>query len=309
MALLLLAGCASTGDVWHGGAATRVPPPAVVSHADWEATPPLGHAADAGRQNLAAGDSLVFRELTVTLLEASPDPGAGGDSALLVLRKGEERTERWVEEGRAFNWGGYHLAVIAVRGAGELGGGLTALEVATVASLPPEVAASDSAGGAALRLRIPHRITHITLHHTGSAQPLRPEDDAADKLRGLQSWGASDRNWWDVPYHFLIGLDGTIYEGRDYRYMGETNTRYDPTGHLLISVIGNYALQEPTPAQVEAIAALMAWGVSEFGVPTDRIGGHYDYAETTCPGPNLVRRLEDGTLRRMVEARLGRPAT
>jgi hypothetical protein len=36
----------------------------------------------------------------------------------------------------------------------------------------------------------------------------------------------------------------------------------------------------------------------------DRIGGHYNYASTTCPGTHLRKYLEDGTLRRMVAERL-----
>src|SRR5690606_29147949 len=160
--------------------------------------------------------------------------------------------------------------VVAIYGPGELGAGLVALEVATVASLPPAVAQSTTAGGADLRLRIPHRITHVTLHHSGSPEPLRPEEDPVAKLRGLQSWGASDRNWWDVPYHFLIDLSGRVYEGRDWRYTGETNTDYNPAGHFLISVIGNYDRQEPTPQQIEAIADLMAWAIERFDLPLDR---------------------------------------
>jgi hypothetical protein len=194
--------------------------------------------------------------------------------------------------------------VVAIYGPGELGAGLVALEVATVASLPPHVAASETAGGANMRLRIPHRITHITLHHTGDAQPLRPEDDPAAKLRGLQSWGAAERNWWDVPYHYLLDLEGRTYEGRDWHYTGETNTAYDPGGHFLISIIGNYERQEPTSAQLAAIADMMAWAIEEFDLPLDRIGGHYDYANTGCPGQHLRRYLEDGTLRRMVSERL-----
>jgi hypothetical protein len=222
----------------------------------------------------------------------------------LQLTRGRARDERVVTAGRAFNWEGYHVAVVAMPRPGELGGGLVALEVATLASLPAVVAASDSAGGAALRLRVPHRITHVTLHHTGSAEPLRPQDDPVEKLRGLQSWGARDRNWWDVPYHFLLDLDGRIYAGRDWQYMGETNTTYDPSGHFLISVIGNYERQQPTRAQIESIADLMARAVSRFDVPLDRIGGHYNYAETSCPGRYLRAYLEDGTLRQMVEQRL-----
>jgi hypothetical protein len=278
----------------------------VIPHAQWHATPPLGHPADAARRNLAVGDSLVFADLAIRVLAtkfAAP-PSSLHDVVELQLTRGRDVHRREVDEGAAFNWNGYHIAIVAVHGPGELGAGLTAVEVSTLASLPSDVAASTVAGGAALRLRIPHRITHVTLHHTGSAQPLRPEDDPVARLRGLQSWGASDRNWWDVPYHFLLDLDGNVYEGRDWRYTGETNTRYDPSGHFLVSIIGNYELQSPTAAQVDAIVELMAWAIARFELPIDRIGGHYDYADTTCPGLHLRSLLEDGTIRRRVQARL-----
>jgi len=71
-------------------------------------------------------------------------------------------------------------------------------------------------------------------------------------------------------------------------------------------VIGNYGRQEATPAQLEAIADLMAWALTTFALPLDRIGGHYNYADTDCPGKNLRKYLEDGTLRRMVNDRLTR---
>lgn len=281
-------------------------PPGVIAHAVWEAAPALGHTADASRRNLAAGDRLEFRDLGISVLSTTVDSTSApaGDVVRLALERDDARAERTAAEGAAFNWEGYHIAVVAIYGPGELGAGLVAVEVATVASLPPAVAASRVAGGAPLRLRVPHRITRVTLHHSGSPQPLRPEDDPIAKLRGLQSWGANDRNWWDVPYHFLIDLSGNVYEGRDWRYMGETNTSYDPSGHFLISVIGNYDQQEPTPAQIDAIADLMAWALDRFDLPLDRIGGHYDYADTDCPGRYLRAYLEDGTLQRMVAARL-----
>jgi hypothetical protein len=155
-----------------------------------------------------------------------------------------------------------------------------------------------------MRLRIAHKITHVTLHHEGDAQPLRIDDNIPKKLQALQSWGASDRNWWDVPYHYLLDLQGNIYEGRDYHYMGETNTTYDPDGHFLISVMGNYNKQEPTQAQLNSIADLMAWALKEFDLPLSSIGGHYQYADTDCPGKNLRKYLEDGTFKRMVAERL-----
>ena len=300
LTLAALLGCASSQPN------RSVPKPRIIPHSEWQVTPPVGYAADAARRNKRTGDSLSFKDLKVNVLNVAVDSTGAKPVDLVRLRMdlGGTREERIVREGSAFNWNGYHVAVVAVYGPGELGAGLVALEVATLASLPPVVANSEVAGGADMRLRVPHKITHVTLHHTGDAKPLLPGDSPVARLRGLQRWGGSDRNWWDVPYHFLLGLDGDIYEGRDYHFMGETNTTYDPGGHFLISVIGNYGVQEPTQAQLNAIADMMAWAFSEFDLPLDRLGGHYNYADTGCPGKNLRKYLEDGTFRRMVAQRL-----
>lgn len=286
---------------------TLAPPPHIISHAEWQTQPALGHAAEASRRNLKAGDTLTFRDLTITVLATGVDSSAVPgpvDVVRLRMWRGDAREERTTREGAALNWEAFHLAIVAIYGPGELGAGLVAIEIATLSSLPSEVAKSDVAGGAELRLRVSHRITHVTLHHTGSPEPLRPDEDPKQKLQGLQSWGARDRNWWDVPYHYLIDLEGRVYEGRDWHFMGETNTTYNPEGHFLISVIGNYGKQEATPAQLNAIADLMAWALRRFDLPVERIGGHYNYAGTSCPGEHLRKYLEDGTLRRMVRSRL-----
>jgi hypothetical protein len=297
--LALVAGCASR--TYESPVPHALPPGTIT---DWRATPALGHAADANRRNLPPGAEMTFHDLTIAVVDI--DTAARPVGARLRLSRGAESVVMPVASGAAFNWGGYHVAVISIPRPGELGGGLVALEVATLASLPAAIARSEVAGGADMRLRVPHRITHVTLHHTGFPEPLRPEEDPRVRLRNLQSWGASDRNWWDVPYHFLIDLEGRVYEGRDWRYKGDTNTTYEPGGHFLISVIGNYEIQEPTAAQVEAISDLMAWAIARFDLPLDRIGGHYNYASTACPGEAFRGMLEDGTFRRKVEARLRR---
>jgi len=271
--------------------AENATPPTIIPHAHWEARPPLGYAADANRRNVRAGDSLVFRTLRIDVVATQTDSTRTPpvDAVRLRLSDAGMSMEQTVVEGAAVNWRDYHLAIVAIYGPGELGAGLVAIEVATRASLPERIATSATAGGADMRLRIPHRITHVTLHHTGSPQPLLPHENPVDKLRGLQSWGAA----------------GRIYQGRDHRYMGETNTTYDPAGHFLISMIGNYDRQEPSLKQLGAIADLMAWAIRTNGVSLDRIGGHYHYADTGCPGRHLRKYLEDGTLRRMVAERLG----
>src|SRR5690606_24280021 len=78
----------------------------------------------------------------------------------------------------------------------------------------------------------------ITIHHEGVV--FTDSMNAPEHIKNVQVWGmGKDRNWVDIPYHFLIAPDGTIYEGRNVYTIGETNTEYDPTGHLLISLLGN----------------------------------------------------------------------
>lgn len=305
-----------------GGSAEALKPD-IIARDTWANQPPGGIEANAVRRNLTVGDTLRFRDATVVLAgmqsgvhepaQAWLLPGlirilperATPDTARLVLRRHGVQEERKVPEGQAFNWNGYHLGILAAHPRpGGLGGGLTELEMATVASLSVDRAASLDTGGAAQRLRVPHVIRNITLHHSGSPEPLIPADDPVEKLQGLLSWGREARNWWDVPYHFLIDLEGRIYEGRDVRFAGETNTTYDPRGHLLISVLGNYNEQKPTDAQIDAITDLMAWAVAKYDVPLDHIGGHSDWADTSCPGRYLQKYLDDGTLVEAVRERV-----
>jgi hypothetical protein len=148
-----------------------------------------------------------------------------------------------------------------------------------------------------------HEIRFITIHHTGVAQ--RPDQTLETKLKNLQTWsqredklwdGRTKPAWPDVPYHFYISTDGRIGEAREVIYTGDTNTEYDPTGHLLIVVEGTFDTEVPTPEQVVSLRALTLAMARVYGVAGDRIAGHNDYAVTGCPGWNLrmeVRKLAE----------------
>lgn len=148
-----------------------------------------------------------------------------------------------------------------------------------------------------------HRIDRITLHHQGLAFPRGK--DPQKYLRDLQSWSRNTRGWIDVPYHYVIDLDGNTYEGRDINFAGDTNTNYDPAGHALIEVVGNFEDVEPNAAQLEAISNLMALLATRYDVSVDNIRGHRDVATgTECPGKNLYRYLENGYFHAQVRDRM-----
>lgn len=275
----------------------------IYKHSVWSDIEPKGVDCDGLRMNLAPEDSLEFKDLkvTVTAMSSAEENGTDADQVYITLEAGGESDTRTVDEGVAFTWNGYYVAIVAIYAKkGDLGYGSTVFEVATAASLPPDVATSETANGPEHRLRVKHEIDKLTLHH--SATPHTAEDDLGKKLKNMQVWGENDRQWWDVPYHFIIDIDGSILEARDYHYMGDTNTRYDPRGHFLINCYGNYMEAEPNERQLESIAKLMAWAAMEFDIEPIEIYGHRDLAQTSCPGDNLQKYIEDGTFKSKIEA-------
>ncbi|WP_428386401.1 peptidoglycan recognition protein family protein [Mucisphaera sp.] len=283
----------------------------VLRHEVWSDRPPAGVEAHGIRRNLAIGDTVDFEGLSLSVLDTAAvgeameegqeeaEGAADVDRVKLLLEDAAGKAIVTAAEGQAMVRGELRIAVVAIyTQEGELGRGLTVIEVATVDSLPAYLRDSADAGGAEQRLRIRHAIDRLTLHHSATAHG--PEDDLGRKLAAMQSWGASQRNWWDVPYHYIVDLDGTVYQGRDDRYLGDTNTRYDTAGHFLINCYGNYNDQTPNEVQVETIARLMAWAVAEYEIEPIEIFGHRDLASTSCPGDHLQALIEDGTLERRV---------
>jgi hypothetical protein len=136
-----------------------------------------------------------------------------------------------------------------------------------------------------------HEIDHITIHHSGDGTSVT----GPTHFRSWQEWHFH-LGWPDIAYHLIVGRDGNVYEGRPLSAVGDTATEYDPTGHLLIVLEGDFDVITPTPDQLERIAELVAWASVRFDVPVDEIGGHRDYAATPCPGDSLYARIEDGSI-------------
>jgi uncharacterized lipoprotein YddW (UPF0748 family) len=147
-----------------------------------------------------------------------------------------------------------------------------------------------------------HVPVRITVHHEGG-RVLENSGDAAQRLKNIQIWSmGQDRNWTDVPYHFLIGSDGTVYEGRDINTIGETNTEYDPTGHLLICFLGNYEQQELNQELLDVLTRLIAYFCKKYNISPETIATHRDYStQTTCPGKNIYPYFQNGYIKATVK--------
>lgn len=139
-----------------------------------------------------------------------------------------------------------------------------------------------------------HTPAFLTIHHTASPQKRRASLE--EKMRSLQAFSQSAGTlaggrrkppWPDVPYHFYVSVDGRIAEARDINFVGDTNTDYDPAGHILIVLEGNFEKEQPSAQQLRALTELSLWLAVTWKVPASKIKGHNDYAATACPGRNL----------------------
>ena len=150
------------------------------------------------------------------------------------------------------------------------------------------------------------------IHNT--ARRIQPRVSLPSKLRRMQrfaqrphtfSSGSRKPAWGDIAYHFIIGEDGTLAEGRNLSYAGDTNTEYAPNGHILVVLEGHFAHELPTEAQLQTLNSTVLWLARTWSIPADQISGHKDHSRKTgCPGANLYSRLPD--LRNFVAERMER---
>lgn len=141
----------------------------------------------------------------------------------------------------------------------------------------------------------------IAIHHTVSNPMMEP----AAALRGIQNFHMDTRGWCDVGYHFLVSLDGRVWEGRPIRYLGAHVGGHN-TDNIGVSFIGcfhpsggceSFPPQVPPDEMVQAGADVVAGlaQIYDIAITPDSVKGHRDHsgASTSCPGDHLHARLDD----------------
>ena len=126
----------------------------------------------------------------------------------------------------------------------------------------------------------------IVVHHTGN-----PTDDDLSAYEINASHQA--QGWTCIGYHYVIRKNGVVEEGRPHWTVGAH--AYGENSHTIgIHDCGNFEIGEPTAAQIESLAMLLANVCSDYGLPIDRqhIKAHRELMHTACCGRNLYRQLD-----------------
>lgn len=74
----------------------------------------------------------------------------------------------------------------------------------------------------------------------------------------------------DIRYNFLIGGDGSVFEGRGFSGIGEHTPNFD-NNSIGIAVIGKFDEVPPTEAQVISLRKLL-----QFGIAWENLKSNYE---------------------------------
>ena len=141
----------------------------------------------------------------------------------------------------------------------------------------------------------------FAIHHTAGNQTSSGTVQGA--VQALQAYSLGTGVYCDIPYQFLVGYDGSLWEGRPLTlYSGATGSNND--GNIAVSYLGCYDTDgcgdggDELPLVMHAAARLLVQTLAdEHGITTtsDTLRGHRDWPDnaTACPGDRVHERITE----------------
>ena len=128
-------------------------------------------------------------------------------------------------------------------------------------------------------------VRRITIHHTGEHPGLEGVPQM-EVLRRIERYHREERKWCAIGYHYIIGKDGKIYEGRPAKYQG-AHVLSANEHNLGISVDGDFMRRLPNPRQLRALETFLDDRRRTYRLAKKQVFGHRDLNQSLCPGDAL----------------------
>lgn len=134
----------------------------------------------------------------------------------------------------------------------------------------------------------------MAIHHT--AGPQTSGGSVAAVLRALQAYEQDAGEYCDLPYQFMVGHDGSLYEGRPLTLFSGATGGGNNDGNIAVCFVGCYHPTGcPNGVSHDATDEMLAGAhllvqtlarVHDIPTSTDSIRGHRDWPgnSTACPG-------------------------
>jgi N-acetylmuramoyl-L-alanine amidase len=141
------------------------------------------------------------------------------------------------------------------------------------------------------------RINRMTVHHTHEIPGMMHRSDV-DIVRAVARYHRNTLQWADIGYHYLIGRDGKVYEGRPATAQGAHARGVNNVSNLGVAVIGDFNDVLSGPKQLKTLELFLKDMRRKYKLSPKRIYGHYQFVNTQCPGKKLKTWL-DGFKKRL----------
>lgn len=156
----------------------------------------------------------------------------------------------------------------------------------------PSIVSRSSWGAAATKAvtQLPKaKVTKLVIHHTASNNTTVTNSTEIAHQKALQT-DMMNRGYQDMGYHFGIGKNGSILEGRLTSLQGEHVSNHN-NYTLGITLHGDYETRAFTTAQLNSLCNLLAWLCYDYGLTTSAITYHQALSSTACPGANVISKM------------------
>lgn len=124
----------------------------------------------------------------------------------------------------------------------------------------------------------------IIVHHDGVSREGH-SFDVVNEYHKSKGFPISRRGYF-VGYHYWIERDGTTIQARSHDEEGAHCVGLN-TSSIGIGLAGNFDVELPTAAQVEALAILLSSIRTVYSIPYAAILPHRKFADKTCFGSRL----------------------
>ncbi|XP_015122499.2 uncharacterized protein LOC107044927 [Diachasma alloeum] len=132
-------------------------------------------------------------------------------------------------------------------------------------------------------------IPYVVVHHGGILHYCYDQPECSAIVRSYQDLHIDKNHWLDIGYHFVIGEDSNVYEGRGWDYVGAHAPGYNSQS-IGVSVIGDFSHFLPNDGALKALDELIACGVALGKISPDyRVIGHRQVRDTVCPGETFYK--------------------
>ena len=134
------------------------------------------------------------------------------------------------------------------------------------------------------------QIKQIIVHCTATRPDWWDKKTINEQVKEVEKWHVVDRGWKAIGYHYLVGRNGEVVQGRPIEMIGShaKGQNKDSIGIALFGGFGSdaddLATEHFTPLQLAAAYDLIRKLQGQYNIKNERVIGHNRISSKACPG-------------------------